>query len=764
MAAGRLLVPGWARALDSDGDPISARVSLFNTGTDALASVYAHEDLTVPLANPVLSNSAGRFPAIWASSDVTYDWSVEAPFGPPGSPFTGMGLTTALAADVLAAEAAEAAADEAATSAAAAEASYQDALAIQAMGDDAAAIATRAAKAANLSDLASPAAARSNIGSDLAANVNYTPFAASPAIRSTQTKLREQPISPQDSAAATDTLRLEDAVDSAFGGNARVVIPGDTYSANVDAPAIAEFMRGNPISILGVGSGELFVNDAFQTGTLIQAADPSIPVWTLRHYEPEQGMGSVEFGMMRLSGTMNAGVPLFKVEGFQGNNTVHDLMLKQDGAGDGAEFGNLTTSTIRDVGILGSTYPSGPGSPHTGVAFSVLPDQDHALAFVHKITARNFAQAYQLGSDDPSSKKLLGYHLSSCEVSTCTNGMYIAAQNEGTLVENLFVEGTTGWAFKTKGDATVLVSPYAVLDFTTGIEFRGTSGVVVGGFIGHKATGATGITVGAEAAGSTTIFGTELIWGAGGLGGTATGVKIEARADPVVVSLPSYIGSWVGGQKLDDDSYSSLHGGSGGGVGSGLIGLVERETAGGLPLFCLSRGAINLQVDGTALTQASVNGSGTLTLSNASVQFLTCTASPTNIVRFAAPNMPDKTGTLIIDGSAAVRINIDDVYLRGYSIPIICAANERVVIEYQNTFGANGRCWIKNIHRTGRWVYTVAELLTGNAGAPWPGQPYPIIASNGRKAAEGVGAGTGVPVWNDGTTWRTMYDNTVVAA
>lgn len=115
--AGRLLVPGWSRALDSDGFPIAARISFFLTETDALASVYADEGLTTPLTNPVPSNSAGRFPAVWAADDVSYDWSVEAPYGPTGAPFTGTGLTTALASEVLAADAAEAAADAAEASA-----------------------------------------------------------------------------------------------------------------------------------------------------------------------------------------------------------------------------------------------------------------------------------------------------------------------------------------------------------------------------------------------------------------------------------------------------------------------------------------------------------------------------------------------------------------------------------------------------------------------------------------------------------------------
>lgn len=38
------------------------------------------------------------------------------------------------------------------------------------------------------------------------------------------------------------------------------------------------------------------------------------------------------------------------------------------------------------------------------------------------------------------------------------------------------------------------------------------------------------------------------------------------------------------------------------------------------------------------------------------------------------------------------------------------------------------------------------------------------FATNGRKSGEGAGAGTGVPVWSDGTNWRTYYDNSTVTA
>lgn len=59
-------------------------------------------------------------------------------------------------------------------------------------------------------------------------------------------------------------------------------------------------------------------------------------------------------------------------------------------------------------------------------------------------------------------------------------------------------------------------------------------------------------------------------------------------------------------------------------------------------------------------------------------------------------------------------------------------------------------------------AYTVAALPSGNPAAFKAGTA--AFATNGRKSGEGVGAGTGCPVWWDGAAWRTFYDNSVVVA
>lgn len=114
MASGRLLLPGWMPARDSNGEPIpNVSVSFYQNGTDILASVYADSALTIPLTNPVAANSSGRFPQIYASDAITYSASVDAPYGPAGQPFTFDGLQVSEAANIAAANLAQGSAEDA---------------------------------------------------------------------------------------------------------------------------------------------------------------------------------------------------------------------------------------------------------------------------------------------------------------------------------------------------------------------------------------------------------------------------------------------------------------------------------------------------------------------------------------------------------------------------------------------------------------------------------------------------------------------------
>lgn len=71
--AGRL-IGAWNPALDANGEPISgAKLYTYQAGTTTPKTTYQDAGLTTPQTNPIIADSAGRFPEIWAADGATYD-------------------------------------------------------------------------------------------------------------------------------------------------------------------------------------------------------------------------------------------------------------------------------------------------------------------------------------------------------------------------------------------------------------------------------------------------------------------------------------------------------------------------------------------------------------------------------------------------------------------------------------------------------------------------------------------------------------------
>lgn len=82
MASGRLILPITEPILTSSGLPnVGATLTVYVTGTDTPAGLYADPGLSTPIANPQTSNAAGRFydqaTVIWADSSQAYDCTVD---------------------------------------------------------------------------------------------------------------------------------------------------------------------------------------------------------------------------------------------------------------------------------------------------------------------------------------------------------------------------------------------------------------------------------------------------------------------------------------------------------------------------------------------------------------------------------------------------------------------------------------------------------------------------------------------------------------
>lgn len=136
MAAGRFVVPPYFPARNRDFNLLAgALLYVYQNETTTKANIYTDEALTVLSSNPVVANSSGQFPAVYAeagteASPVLYSVSVTTSTGAsPGNPFNFDNYrpsvdweTAALALAEAAAESAETSAAEAAVSADEAEA------------------------------------------------------------------------------------------------------------------------------------------------------------------------------------------------------------------------------------------------------------------------------------------------------------------------------------------------------------------------------------------------------------------------------------------------------------------------------------------------------------------------------------------------------------------------------------------------------------------------------------------------------------------
>lgn len=110
--AGRLVIPQYMPARDANGDAYAgAKLFVYLNNTTTLATVYADNNLSAPLANPVIANAGGYFPAIWAANNSTFSVNVTDNNGVPVVGYDG--VTVTMNADTAAAILAQSAADSA---------------------------------------------------------------------------------------------------------------------------------------------------------------------------------------------------------------------------------------------------------------------------------------------------------------------------------------------------------------------------------------------------------------------------------------------------------------------------------------------------------------------------------------------------------------------------------------------------------------------------------------------------------------------------
>lgn len=592
--------------------------------------------------------------------------------------------------------------------------------------------------------------------------------------RSSQSKLRElgKSVTDYSSAAGIASFEAYDGLVSAQADiteaqlasertTGSVTLPEGKYPVTqilVPADNVGE-MRGYPFTLSGAGNGEPFVeNNALRRGTVIVGSDPTKSAILTRVRSggaAAESAGTLKFDSFRVEHTSNAGVAAIDLATFYGPAMMNRVDIRQYGLGDGLKVGFMATGTIKDAYLLGPDWLGVAPGVRTGIGFKLTMAADAGLGEINKITSRGWGEGFRIGA--PAGFQVLGFRMSGCETSFCDNAIVVTNAAKNFTIDSHYDESCLGTVVADAGRATAINNLFCELTFSTGVALSGPGGGTTGGYFSMRSTGATAIRV--NSGQGNYVLGPQIRWGGNNGTNTCVGVEISAGADPRVTLAGASFepeGQWLGSgsTKIKDSSYSSVHGGVVQLNGSGVFGYMERETGNYAVIPALSRGSINLHVDGQFLTDPYVT-SNTLTLSNASVQYLSLSSAQT-VVRFAAKNLPDKTGMLFIDNGNVTFT--PSVYLVGIAQPLQLPAGKQAWIEYQVLPTANAPTAIRNVHLVDS-RFTVAQLAT------LKGQfSQTIIASNGRRAAEAPGAGTGCPVWWDGTDWLTMYDNTVVAA
>lgn len=110
MTAGRLIIPGFQPAEDSNGDRLpGAKLYWYLNGTTTLAAVYTTSALNTLLANPVVADDAGNFAPMWADTTSTFSVVATNAAGVPQPGLAYDGITPSIDATLASVALAEAA-------------------------------------------------------------------------------------------------------------------------------------------------------------------------------------------------------------------------------------------------------------------------------------------------------------------------------------------------------------------------------------------------------------------------------------------------------------------------------------------------------------------------------------------------------------------------------------------------------------------------------------------------------------------------------
>lgn len=633
-------------------------------------------------------------------------------------------------------------------------------------------------------------------GASGASLVGYTEAGTGAVLWNVQDKLRDKP-----SITGFETSALRSAVrDFSFSLNATTALTSALAATastkqRLDAPAGGYLVdpfelvptgsnhQSYSLSFRGARAGNPFANNY---GTVFKATSAASPLLSVNHWTsgaPGDSAGTVDIGDVGFLGTTNAGVPLLQLKEFYGLSTVEHVVVDQDGEGDGVRIENAATAEISHSYFVGDTVHLGEGTTRHGTGLRVDNQNSYGLLKLRGLTSRGWTLGYNIGSTDPN-LQVLAPKMDSCEISYCTSGVQLNVSVVAPILDNTYFEGVDDTLVKCSSRFATFINCFNIVADDKpypriGYDFTAETAVgptMVGGVVyvppsGSDGTKQTyGILVSAEVGdkGWHNIFG-KTIAGFSGLGGTdamvglsIAGVKTKVNA--LVNFFPSQNGWDVGASATPilDSSTDTFHGAEQGasfGLQTGFGGDGTEE------IVVLKRGEIREYISDRILTESDV-AAGVLTIPSAGTvwQFEPTVATTITSINVPGGNI-NREIALLYNGNA-----------RFQSTTLL-----RMPRENGHVLSATSRGGIAVFKalRSGTPTYQCISLLDRGLGQPMYAATVAALtalastdvreydeawAIDGRKPGEGVGAGTGVKAWWDGSAWRSQLANAVLAA
>lgn len=451
------------------------------------------------------------------------------------------------------------------------------------------------------------------------------------------------------------SVPVQAAIDAARLAGKKLFFPPGGYKVASLAVYETGAEAGRILWMEGAGIGNPFTADSANGVVLKSTAnDPIFSVYT--------SAASTSSGTLKIKGISfvgNSTTPVVYLESLYGTSEICDVVVRQDGVGNGLQVDVMATGSIHDCYFVNRDLVTiGLGAARVGTGLVINQLYDAGLQTIYKCSSRGWLTGYRIGALSGSTYTY-NASLYDSECSLTYNGIHITALTKATRINNIYCEGGEGGvAFLDEADFTTITNCYTFPGYSTHIKSTSfTYGNTYSGNVLIAGSAPTQVLIDITSSGSPsgpgkTASNNHLSFG--GSGGSVAGVVgLRINGTNPKLSLIGNVffprGAWTGGAgtfKISDLSASSDTT-----SGSGVYGVKQAMSrTGDVEAPSLARGAVNLAVDSDVLDNTDVS-SGVLTLGELSVYTFTPTSNVA-ITEFTAPNLPDKTFSIHVTATA----------------------------------------------------------------------------------------------------------------